>query len=65
MKRKSLEVQKEIYKTIKSHKGITMSKLERKIGTNPKSLVEHCEQLQYFGLIKIKKEIKTRKLFVS
>ena len=64
-KRKALEVQKEIYETIKANNGITMSALERKIRTNPNSLVEHCKQLQYFGLIEIKKEIKTRRLFVS
>ena len=64
MKRKALEVQKEIYETIKSNNSITMSALERKIKTNPNSLVEHCEQLQYFDLIKIRKEEKTRKLFV-
>jgi len=42
-----------------------MSELEGEVGTNPNSLVEHCEQLQYLKLIKIKKEINTRKLFVS
>jgi len=65
MKRKSLVVQKEIYETIKKHPGITLSELERKIGTNPTSLKEHCEQLAFFELIKIKKEENTTKLLFS
>ena len=63
MKRKSLKLQKEILQYIKKHPGITMSELERKIGTNPSSLVEHCEALEELGFIKIKKLEKTRKLF--
>jgi len=62
MKRKALEVQKEIFETIKKNPSITMSSLERKIGTNPKSLKEHCEQLAYFKLIKINKTKETTKL---
>jgi DNA-binding MarR family transcriptional regulator len=62
-KRKTLDVQKLILKTIKSNPGITMSQLERKIGTNPSSLVEHCEQLVYLKLIKIIKEENTRRLY--
>jgi len=64
MKRKSLDVQKEIFKAIKDNPGITMSELERKIGTNPSSLKEHCEHLEYLGLIKIKKSERTTELFV-
>jgi predicted transcriptional regulator len=63
MKRKTLEVQRTIFKTIKNNSGITMSRLERKIGTNPRSLKEHCEQLSYFGIIKIIKESNTQKLY--
>ena len=65
MKRKSLDVQKEVLKKIKQHDGITMSSLERIIGTNPHSLKEHCEQLQYLGLIKIVKMDNTQKLYVD
>ena len=65
MKRKSLSIQKEIYRVIKQNQGITMSELERKIGTNPHSLKEHCEHLAYFEIIKIEKTKKTTKLTVS
>lgn len=65
MKRKTLDVQKEIFKTIKDNQGITMSQLERKVRTNPRSLKEHCENLAYFKLIKIIKENNTQRLYVK
>ena len=64
MKRKSLDLQRKILETIKKNPNITMSSLERKIGTNPNSLVEHCEALATLGIIKIEKNNKTRKLRV-
>jgi len=63
MKRKSLSVQKEILEMINKNPGITMSQLERKVGTNPKSLKEHCEQLEYLNLIEIKRLKKTKKMY--
>ncbi|MBI4151114.1 hypothetical protein HY492_03240 [Candidatus Woesearchaeota archaeon] len=63
MKRKSLHVQRVIYEVIKKVPGITMSQLERKIGTNPRSLKEHCESLAYFKLIKIVKKPGTQQLY--
>ncbi len=50
-KRKALEVQKQIFEYIKKHEGISISRLERAIGTNPASLREHLNQLSYLGLI--------------
>jgi DNA-binding MarR family transcriptional regulator len=65
MKRKSLDIQKGILKAIKSNPGITMSSLERKIGTNPASLKEHCEHLAYLGIIRIKRSKNTTELFLK
>jgi DNA-binding MarR family transcriptional regulator len=62
MKRKSLNVQNEILEMIRKNPKITMSSLERKIGTNPRSLKEHCEQLEHLGLIRIKRTKETRVL---
>jgi len=62
VKRKTLEVQRKVLKTIRANKVISMSSLERKIGTNPRSLKEHCEQLADFELIKIKRTEKTTQL---
>lgn len=62
MKRKTLELQRRILDTIKNNPKITMSTLERKIGTNPKSLREHCKYLSYLGVIKIDKNEKTTRL---
>jgi DNA-binding Lrp family transcriptional regulator len=59
MKRKALDVQKEILKVIRKNSKISMSALERKIRTNPASLREHCQQLQWLGLVKIKHTDKT------
>jgi DNA-binding MarR family transcriptional regulator len=65
MKRESLEVQKEVLETIRKNNGITMSQLERKIGTNPSSLKKHCEALEQLGLIKIIKEEDTQKIYFN
>lgn len=54
-KRKALDLQNHILEIIKKNPGITLSSLERKAGTNPKSLKEHCQQLSKLGLIKITK----------
>ncbi len=65
MKRKSRQLQKTILEAIKKAPGITMSSLERKIGTNPASLREHCESLEELGLIKIERTEKTTKLSIK
>jgi len=62
MKRKSFDIQKKTLKTIKDNPNVTLSQLERKIGTNPRSLKEHCEHLAYLRLIKIEKTKKTTQL---
>jgi len=59
MKRKSLELQKEVLTLIRKHPNITLSTLERKAKTNPASLKEHCEQLSWLGLVKIEKTKET------
>ena len=58
-KRKSSDLTKEIYKMIKKNPNISMSSLERKVGTNPYSLKDHCHILEYFGIIKIEKKENT------
>ena len=55
MKRKTLDVQRQVLKAIRENPDIRMKSLERKIGTNPRSLKEHCEQLEFLKLIKIVK----------
>ncbi len=58
-RRKPTDLIMEIYQTIRSNPGITMSTLERKAGTNPTSLREYCKTLEKLGLIKIRKTDKT------
>lgn len=42
-----------------------MTSLERKIRTNPASLREHCEHLDFFELLHIKKEPTTQKIYLT
>ncbi|MDI6737858.1 MAG: hypothetical protein QME12_05075 [Nanoarchaeota archaeon] len=64
MKRKSLELQKQVLQAIRKNPSITLSQLERKMGTNPKSLKEHCESLAFLGLIELEKTKETTRLRV-
>jgi len=64
-KRSSFDVQLKILKTIYENQGITMTSLERKIRTNPASLREHCEHLDFFELLHIKKEPTTQKIYLT
>ncbi|PIN74138.1 hypothetical protein COV20_00810 [Candidatus Woesearchaeota archaeon CG10_big_fil_rev_8_21_14_0_10_45_16] len=64
MKRKTLEIQREIYTAIQENPGITLSQLERKIRTNPTSLKKHCEELAFLRLIRIEKSDTTTLLFL-
>ena len=57
MKRKPLEIKKEILKILKSEQEISIKKLERKINTNYQTILNNCEELAYFGFIQV---IKTK-----
>ena len=65
MKRKTLDIQREVLLAIRANSGITMSSLERKIKTNPRSLKEHCEQLKWLNQINIEKTKETQKLIIK
>lgn len=53
MPRKSgLIIKKEILKVIRE-KPISLRKIETKLHTNYKTIRKHCEELEYFGLIKL------------
>jgi len=55
MKRKPLEIKKQILKILKEEGEISVKKLERKINTNYQTILNNCEELQFFGLVKIYK----------
>lgn len=55
MKRKPLEIKKQILKILKEEGKISVKKLERKINTNYQTILNNCEELQFFGLVKIYK----------
>jgi len=58
MKRKPLEIKKQIMEILKKEQQISIKKLERKINTNYQSIINNCEELEYFGLIEISKTKK-------
>lgn len=54
-KRKPLEIKKEIIKILNQEKNISVKKLERKINTNYQTIINNCKELEYFGILKMKK----------
>ncbi|KHO46079.1 MAG: hypothetical protein QS98_C0005G0026 [archaeon GW2011_AR3] len=55
MKRKPLEIKKQILKILKEEREISVKKLERKVNTNYQTILNNCEELEFFGLVKISK----------
>lgn len=55
MKRKPLEIKKKIIEILNKEQSISIKKLERKINTNYQTIINNCEELEFFGLIKILK----------
>jgi len=55
MKRKPLEIKKKILEILSSERKISIKKLERKVNTNYQSILNNCEELEYFGFVKISK----------
>lgn len=55
MKRKPIEIKKQILKILQTELTISIKQLERKINTNYQTIINNCEELQYFGFVKIKK----------
>jgi len=53
MKRKPLEIKKKILEILKKEQTISIKKLERKVNTNYQSILNNCEELAYFGFVKI------------
>lgn len=55
MKRKPLEIKKKILEILSKEQSISIKKLERKVNTNYRTILNNCEELEYFKLLKIKK----------
>jgi predicted transcriptional regulator len=55
MKRKPLEIKKEILKILNSEQKLSIKKLEKKVNTNYQTIINNCKELEYFGFLKIKK----------
>lgn len=57
-KRKPLEIKKKILEILKQEELISIKKLEKKINTNYQTIVNNCEELEYFKFVKISKTNK-------
>lgn len=55
MKRKPLEIKKKILEILNKEQSISIKKLERKINTNYQTILNNCEELEYFKMLKIRK----------
>ena len=55
MKRKPIEIKKLILGILKKERKLSVKKLERKVNTNYQTILNNCEELEYFGLVKISK----------
>ena len=55
MKRKPIEIKKDILNILKKEQNISIKKLVRKINTNYQTILNNCEELEYFGFVKINK----------
>jgi len=55
MKRKPLEIKKQILKILSQEKEMSVKKLERKVNTNYQTILNNCEELAYFRFIEITK----------
>ena len=61
MKRKPLEIKKRILQILKEHKRMSVKKLERKVNTNYQTIINNCEELEYFGFVKVEKTMDKTK----
>lgn len=50
--RSGLEIKKAIIKSLKDSE-LSLSMLERKINTNNETILIHCKELEYFGIVEI------------
>jgi len=55
-KRNSFEIRKEILALLKN-KSMTLSELERKVNTNSRTIKNDCEELEYYKLISLRKQV--------
>jgi predicted transcriptional regulator len=55
MKRKPLDIKKQILKVLSEENEISVKKLERKVNTNYQSILNNLEELEYFGYVKVSK----------
>ena len=54
-----LEIKKRILKALKEEKEISLRRLETKLNIGYNSIKRHCQELEFFRIVNIKKDIQT------
>ena len=61
MKRKPLDIKKEIVKVLRENKELSLRELDIKVNTNYKTIRDQIEELEYFGIVEVIKHKKSEK----
>lgn len=61
MKRKPLEIKKQILKILEEHVELSLRELDIKVNTNYQTIRDQIEELEFFGLVEIIKHKKSEK----
>lgn len=58
MKRRPIDIKKEIFSILEKENTISVKKLERKINTGYKTILNNCEELGYLGFLVVEKTLE-------
>jgi len=53
--RSSLEIKKAIIRLLKKEGSLSIRRLDIKLNTGSKTIKAHCKELEFFGIVKIRK----------
>jgi len=53
--RSSLEIKKAIIRILKKENGLSIRRLDIKLNTGSQTIKSHCKELEFFGIVKIRK----------
>lgn len=61
MRRNALEIKKKILDVLSKNGELSLRDLDRKVNTNNKTIMNHIEELEYFGKVIVTKHKKSEK----
>ncbi len=56
MKRRPLEIKKRILEILKKEGEVSVKKLEKKVNTNYQTILNNCEELEFFGKLMVREK---------